>query len=81
MKYVLLTHLGRNNKFTLPFFLVPPTIDPMTNIIIANAGDKVDLECAVAGTPTPIVEWYYSGSYYTGQEVIFKNITLRKFTS
>ena len=56
-------------------FLVPPTIDPMQDII-ANAGDRVDLECVAGGTPTPTVEWYYEGSSYTGQTVIFKNITL-----
>ncbi|XP_078381279.1 hemicentin-2-like isoform X4 [Oculina patagonica] len=45
---------------------VPPTIDPLTDII-ANDGDSVDLECLAAGTPTPIVEWFYRGSFYAGQ--------------
>ena len=45
--------------------------------IIANGGDKVDLKCVAAGTPTPTVEWYYRGSYYTGQKVILKNIKIR----
>ena len=53
------------------FFSVPPTIDQLTHKI-ANAGDKVDLECVATGTPPPTVEWYYRGSYYTGQKVIFK---------
>ena len=65
------------NLYRLFFFSVPPTIDPMTDII-ANAGDKVDLECVAAGMPTPNVEWYYSGSYYTGQKVIFKEYDRKK---
>lgn len=75
IKYIF-THV-RNNKFKL-IFLVPPTIDPMTDII-ANAGDKVDLECVAVGTPPPTLEWYYRGSFYASQRVIFKNVTLRKF--
>ena len=59
------------------WFSVPPTIDPLTDIR-ANGGDKVDLECVAAGTPTPTVEWYYRGSYYTGQKVIFKDYQHRK---
>ena len=67
----------RNNTIILTFwFSVPPTIDPLTDII-ANGGDKVDLECVAAGTPTPTVEWYYRGSYYTGQKVILTNIKIR----
>ncbi|XP_020602436.1 neural cell adhesion molecule 1-like isoform X3 [Orbicella faveolata] len=54
-------------RFEITHVDVPPTIDPMTDII-ANAGDKVDLECVAAGVPTPNVEWYYGGSYYTGQK-------------
>ena len=54
------------------FFSVPPEIEPLTDEIIANAGDKVDLECVAEGTPPPTVEWYYRGSYYTGQKAIFK---------
>ena len=71
----------RNNTIILTFwFSVPPTIDPLTDIT-ANDGDKVELECVAAGTPTPTVEWYYRGSYYTGQKVILKIIKLRKTSS
>lgn len=47
---------------------VPPTIDPMDDII-ANEGNRVELTCSVTGTPKPTVEWYYLGSYYLGQTV------------
>ena len=71
----------RNNTIILTFwFSVPPTIDPLTDIT-ANDGDKVELECVAAGTPTPTVEWYYRGSYYTRQKVILKIIKIRKTSS
>ena len=53
------------------WFSVPPTIDPLADII-ANDGNKVNLECVAAGTPTSTVEWYYRGSYYTGQKVMLR---------
>ena len=60
------------NFISTIFFSVPPTIDPPLTDKIANAGDQVTLECVAAGSPNPTVEWYYRGSYYTGQRVIFK---------
>lgn len=62
----MLTSVPTSNLFT---FLVPPTIDPMDDII-ANEGNKVELTCSVTGTPKPTVGWYYLGSYYSGQMVM-----------
>ena len=62
----MLTSVPTSNLFT---FSVPPTIDPMDDII-ANEGNRVELTCSVTGTPKPTVEWYYLGSYYSDQTVM-----------
>lgn len=77
MKIHFLLHVVKKINIYPLFFSVPPTIDPMTDIV-ANAGDKVDLECVVGGAPTPIVEWYYRGSYYNDQKVILKEYDFMK---
>ncbi|KAL9965519.1 hypothetical protein ACROYT_G029328 [Oculina patagonica] len=58
-------------KFEITQVDIPSTIDPLTDII-GNDGDSVDLECLAAGTPTPIVEWFYGGSFYVGQTTFMR---------